>query len=222
VGEFPFRLVTVDIDGTLTLVHGWHEIAAAFHRLPDYDRTQRRFLSHEIGEEPHLMELLDLATGHTVAEVLAVVARTPTLDHIALGVKELHRRGSRAALLTHNPPYVSEYYRRTFGFDDDEGSPDPPIVNGVIGPPSSARADKLAGLQALIDRAQVPRASVVHVGDGWSDAEVFPHVGGGVALNSPFPEVNRAADLRLKTRDFLEVVSALSRMVPRAERPAER
>ena len=222
MGDFPWRLVTVDIDGTLTLIHGWQAIAAAFHRLPDYERTQRRFLAHEIGEGPHLLDLLDLATGHTVAEVLAVVARTPKLDHIATGVEDLHRRGSRVALLTHNPPYVAEYYRRTFGFDDEEGSPDPPIADGVVGPPRSVRADKLAGLRVLLGRAGVPRASVVHVGDGWSDAEVFPHVGLGVALNSPFPEVNRAANLRLNTRDFEELVARLADMTPRRKPSGER
>lgn len=222
MGDFPWRLVTVDIDGTLTVVHGWQEIAAAFGRRPEYERTRRRFLAREIGEEAHLLDLLDLATGHTVDEVLAVVARTPTLDHIAAGVEELHRRGALVALLTHNPPYVSGYYRRTFGFDEDEGSPDPPIMNGVLGHPRSARADKLAGLRVLLGRAGVPRASVAHVGDGWSDAEVFPYVGGGVALNSPFPEVNRAADLQVKTRDFSELVSRLGRMTPRPERRAER
>jgi phosphoserine phosphatase len=215
VAGFPWRLVTVDIDGTLTLVHGWREIAAAFGRLPDYESSQRRFVAHEIGEDEHLADLLDLATGHTVAEVQAVVARTPKLAHIADGVGELHRLGARAALLTHNPPYVTQYYRRTYGFDDEEGSAEPPIVDGVIGFPSSVRADKLGGLRALLSRAQLSSSTVVHVGDGWSDAEVFPRVGGGLALNSRFPEVDRAADLSLRTQDFGDVVVALGRMGPR-------
>jgi phosphoserine phosphatase len=215
VGGYPWRLITVDIDGTLTLVHGWREIAFAFDRLPEYESSRRRFLAHEIGEDKHLADLLDLATGHTVAEVEAIVARTPKLSHIAEGVDALQHLGARVALLTHNPPYVSGYYRRTYGFDDEEGSAEPPIVDGIIGPPSSVRADKLGGLRALLARTHLSRSNVVHVGDGWSDAEVFPEVGGGLALNSAFPEVNRAADLSLRTRDFGDVVASLGRMVPR-------
>jgi 3-deoxy-D-manno-octulosonate 8-phosphate phosphatase KdsC-like HAD superfamily phosphatase len=56
---------------------------------------------------------------------------------------------------------------------------------------------------------------VAHVGDGWSDAEVFRQVGGGVALNSPLVEVNRAADLALTTEEFPDVVAALARLAPR-------
>lgn len=212
MGEYPWRLVTVDIDGTLTLVHGWHEIAVAFDRLPAYETSHHRFLDHEIGEDQHLADLLGLATGHTTAEVEAVVARTPKLAHIAEGVRELHRLGARVALLTHNPPYVTGYYRRTFGFDDEEGVAGPRIVHGVIGPPSPVRGDKAGGLRALLARAELSPSTAVHVGDGWSDAEVFPHVGGGLALNSPFPEVNRAADLSLRTKDFGDVVAALGRM----------
>jgi phosphoserine phosphatase len=215
VVEYPWRLVTVDIDGTLTLVHGWHEIAAAFGRLPDYESSRRRFLAHEIGEDQHLADLLDLAAGHTVAEVEAVVARTPKLTHIAEGVGALQRLGTRVALLTHNPAYVTDFYRRMYGFDDAEGSAEPRILDGVIGPTSSVRADKLGGLRTLLTRTQLASSTVVHVGDGWSDAEVFPHVGGGLALNSPFPEVERAADLCLRTQDFGDVVTALGRMVPR-------
>ena len=215
MGGYPWRLVTVDIDGTLTLVHGWHEIAVAFDRLPAYERSNRRFFAHEIGEDQHLADLLALATGHTVAEVEGVVARTPKLDHIAEGVRELHRLGARVALLTHNPPYVTGFYRRTFGFDDEEGVEGQPIVDGVLGTPSRARADKRGGLRSLLGRAQLSPATVVHIGDGWSDAEVFREVGAGVALNSRFPEVDHAADRVLRTRDFGDVVAALASLRPR-------
>jgi len=215
VDEFPWRLVTVDIDGTLTLVHGWREIAAAFGRIPAYEDTNRRFFAHEVGEDQHLADLLALATGHTLDEVERVVARTPKLDHIQEGVRELQRFGARVALLTHNPPYVTGFYRRTFGFDDEEGIVGPPTLDGVIGPPSSVRADKLGGLQALLARMRLLPSTVAHVGDGWSDAQVFRRVGGGVALNSLLPEVNRDADLVLRTRDFEEVVVALRQLRPR-------
>jgi phosphoserine phosphatase len=215
VGEYPWRLVTVDIDGTLTIVHGWREIAVAFGRLPAYEGSQRRFAAREIGEDEHLADLLDLATGHTVVEVETVVARTPKLEHITEGIRELHRLGARVALLTHNPPYVTGYYRRTFGFDDEEGVAGPPVVAGVIGPPLSVQADKLGGLRALLTRTQLSPSRVVHVGDGWSDAEVFPRVGGGLALNSTLPEVNHAADVSLRTQDFEDVVTALGRITPR-------
>jgi phosphoserine phosphatase len=212
---FSWRLVTVDIDGTLTRTHGWKEVALAFGSLGAFEDTQRRFFAHQIGEDAHLEDLLDLATGHTVAEVEAVLERTPKLAGIAEGVVQLHDRGARVALLTHNPTYVADWYQRTFGFDDAEGVTGQAVEGGSIGPAVGVHADKPGGLRSLLTRHPVPPSAVAHVGDGWSDAEVFRLVGGGIALNSPYPEVNRAADLALATLDFRDVVVGLSRLAPR-------
>jgi phosphoserine phosphatase len=212
---FSWRLVTVDIDGTLTTSHGWREMAAAFDRLPEYDESNRRFFAHEIGEDEHLADLLDVTTGRSLPEVEAVLERTPKLSGISEGVEQLHQRGAQVALLTHNPSYVVDWYRRTFGFDDAEGVTAQSVHASRIGPPVGVRADKPGGLRVLLARHHVPASVVAHVGDGWSDAEVFPRVGGGIALNSRFPEVNRAADRVLTTEDFRVVVEALATLSPR-------
>ena len=213
--SFPWQLVTVDIDGTLTRTHGWREIAVAFDQLREYDETNRLFRARKIDEDRHLENLLNEVTGHTVAEVLSVVERTPKLKGISSGLARLHELGATTALLTHNPSYVADWYRRTYGFDDAEGVDSQRIVDGRIGPPEGTRADKPAGMRALLDRHEVPPAAAVHIGDSWSDAVVFRLVGGGLALNSPLPEVNHAADIALRTDDFRDVVLALTRLTPR-------
>lgn len=212
---FAWRLVTVDIDGTLTRVHGWREIARAFGREADYDRSNRRFFAREIGEDEHLRDLLELVEGRTVREVEKVLAATPKLGGIAEGISDLHGRGARVGLLTHNPAYVVDYYRRTFGFDEGEGIPVPVDDRGRIGRAGEVRADKPESLRRLVARTAVELRQVAHVGDGWSDAEVFGLVGGGIALNSPLEEVNRAADRVLRTFDFRDVVAALVGLTPR-------
>jgi phosphoserine phosphatase len=212
---FPWRLVTVDIDGTLTRGHGWKEIARAFGRLEAFEATNARFFAHQIDEDSHLANLLNIAAGHTVSEVEEVLARTPKLAGVLEGIAELHERGARVALLTHNPDYVVDWYRRTFGFDDAEAVVAQPVEKGRIGPVRSVHADKPSELRALLARAHVPAAATAHVGDGRSDAEVFRLAGGGVALNSPYPEVAAAADLALVTTDFRDVVAGLSGLSPR-------
>ena len=212
--RFPWSLVTVDIDGTLTIGHGWRPIARSFGRLSTFEETNRRFFAHEISEDAHLTNLLGIATGHTVAEVEAILAETPKLAGISSGVARLKERGARVALLTHNPDYVADWYRRTFGFDEFESVSAQRVEHGVIGPPVGVRADKPGGLRALLAREGVPASAVVHVGDGWSDAELFRLVGAGVALNSPYPEVARAADLALTTHDFGDVVEGILGLNP--------
>ncbi len=206
----PWRLVTVDIDGTLTLVHGWERIARQFGREADYLGTTGRFRRQEVGEDSHLAALLALAQGHTIGEVESVLAETPHLDGIREGIAALHQEGAKVALLTHNPPYVARWYAREFGFDDLEGTAViEPAAGGPIPPSGLVHADKPGSLQRLTERLHVSPRDTVHVGDGWSDAELFPLIGGGVALNSPFPDVDRAADLALHVRDFRVVARAI-------------
>lgn len=214
--SFPWRLVTVDIDGTLTRNHGWREIAVAFDRLRDYEETNRRFAAGELDEDAHLTNLLNEVTGHSVTEVLSVVERTPKIAGIARSIARLHELGGRVALLTHNPDYVAEWYRRTFGFDDAAAVSAQRVVGGRIGPPVDVRADKPGGMRKLLERFGVSPSAAVHVGDGRSDARVFREVGGGVALNSSYRDVELAADLAIQTEKFDDVVEGLLRLTPRA------
>jgi len=205
----PWRLVTVDIDGTLTTRHGWLDIAREFGREADYFALLRRFRAGEIGEDENLTALLELAEGHTLAEVESVLTATPKLAHIPDGVAALRARGVHVALLTHNPAYVTDWYCRFGGFEAAEGLVGRQPIREVIGRPEGIRANKSTGLQILTDRFVVLPSAVVHVGDGRADAAVFPSVGRGIALNSQLPEVDRAADLVLRTTDFQVVVDAI-------------
>ncbi|HTS33033.1 MAG TPA: HAD family hydrolase [Thermoplasmata archaeon] len=205
----PWRMVTVDIDGSLTTVHGWLVLARQFGREQGYQDLMRRFRSGQVDELGAITGLLELAEGRTLAEVHAALARTPKLANIPEGVARLHAEGLRVALLTHNPPYVTAWYRRFAGFDDADGLFGRQSVGILIGPPEGIRPDKLAGLAALCRRQGVWPTEVVHVGDGGADAAVFPHVGEGIALNARRPEVDRAADRVLHTHDFQDVVDAV-------------
>ncbi|MGI0131374.1 MAG: HAD family hydrolase [Thermoplasmata archaeon] len=210
-----WRLVTVDIDGTLTTVHGWRVIADAFGRTAEFSATQRRFFAHEEGEDEHLRSMLAIAAGHRLAEVEAVLEATPRIQGIAEGVRSLQGRGSKVALLTHNPRFVCEWYARKFGFDDFEGCGGSEVVDGVVQPPADVRADKPAGLRALLERHSLRTTDVVHIGDGRADAALFSVVDRGVALNSSDPGVERAADLALHSNDFRAVAAAIEDLRPR-------
>lgn len=215
----PWRLVTVDIDGTLTLVHGWRRIAEQFGREEEFLRSNAQFQRGEIGEDPHLTDLLGLARGHTVAEVESVLASTPRLAGIGEGVDRLRRSGVSVALLTHNPPYVARWYAQRFGFDALEGTPTTePALGEPIPRPNAVHADKLGGLYRLIAQFGAAAAQTVHVGDGWSDAQLFPRIGAGVALNSPYPAVDAAADLVVHGRAFPPVAEGILALGPRVKR----
>ena len=120
-------------------------------------------------------------------------------------VASLRGQGACVALLTHNPPYVCEWYLRRFGFDDFEGTPGQSASEGRIQAPRGIHADKPAGLRRLLTRQGVPPRRAVHVGDQLTDAALFPLIGGGVSLNSDDPTMERKADRTLHTLDLREV-----------------
>lgn len=205
----PWRLATIDIDGTLTTVHGWLVIARQFDREASYRALMRRARSGEAGENETVVALLQLAEGQMLEEVEKALARTPKLADIPEGVARLHAEGIRVALLTHNPPYVTDWYRRFAHFDDAAGLVGRQPVGVLIGSPEGIRVDKPGGLLELCRRQGAWPSEVVHVGDASADAAIFPRVGLGIALNARRPEVERAADLALRTNDFQAVADAI-------------
>jgi phosphoserine phosphatase len=216
MAAFPFRLVTIDVDGTLTRVHGWRVIARAFGQEAAFDATNRRFFAHEISEDDHLRNLLDLAVGRTVEDVEQVLEATPLVDGIGETVAQLHARGARVALLSHNPAYVVDWYRRRFGFDDAEGTDGIWVQGHQIVDGGPIRADKRTGLGRLEARQRARPSEVAHIGDGWADAALFPFVGAGIAFNSILPDVERAADVALRGTSITAIVPVLERLRPRA------
>ena len=208
-------MVTFDLDGTLTRVHGWSVIARAVHREPEYLESNRRFLAREIDEDRHLKDFLQLAEGLRVTDIESLLASTPVIDGIAPTLERLRSIGIRSALLTHNPGYVCAWYQRRYGFDDWEGTLGTVIQDGRIVDAGPAHADKVGGLGRLVGRSGISPSLTVHVGDGWADAAIFPRVGGGISFNSRLPEVDRAADEVVRSDSLSAIIAIVLRMTPR-------
>ena len=215
---FPFRLVSLDLDGTLTAVHGWRFLARELGKEPEYERANALFFSGERSEDEHLRTLLGLAEGVPIARIEEILERTPKISGITQAVRTLRDRGVLPVLLTHNPGYVCEWYARRFGFVDWDGTTDrtaPEVVGGVVRGPGGIRADKPRGLARLLDRHGLEAGQAAHAGDGRADAEIFPRVGFGIAVNSPLPDVERAADVALRITDLRRLVARLAEATPR-------
>lgn len=212
--DFPWRLVTFDIDGTLTRGHGWRFIAERTGRLAQFEAADARYRSGAAGEDAHLRALLDIGEGRTLREIEDLLEQSPKIAHIAATVHGLHERGARVALLSHNPEFVCAWYRQRFGFDDDEGTRGTRTRAGRILPYGRLHVSKILGMRRLRRRAGVPPRQAIHIGDGRADSRVFPYVGGGIALNATVPAVRAAANVALTTADLRDVLPCLERIRP--------
>lgn len=216
MARFPWKLVTVDIDDTLTTVHGWRTIAHAAGRLPAYEAESRRIRNDGIDEDAHLKVLFGFATGLDRPRLDAALAGTPRVAHIAATVQAIRARGARCSLLTHNPDYVIAWYDRRFGFEGGSGGWGSKLRQGVVRPPNGVRADKVRGLSLLRRRFRVRASEVVHVGDAWPDARLAPLLGGFVAFNPRSADVAAAADAVVRSRDLASLLPVLERLAPRS------
>jgi phosphoserine phosphatase len=218
MSDYPWKLITVDLDGTLTLGHGWAFIATELGRQKEYRAINEAYLTGNVGEPEHLQRLLALARGYCVAEIEAILDRAPRVLGIAETVSALHTSGARVALLTHNPEYICAWYVRRFSLDGFAGTPIPPPGNGPIEEPGPVRVDKLAGLASLLERWQAPAMSAAHVGDGRADASVSPYVGAGIAFNPADETVAKAADATVRSGSLESILPVLGRLHPRRPR----
>ena len=201
----PFRMVTFDIDGTLTRGHGWAHIARSLGKDAEYAATPEAFLRGKESEEVHLVNLLNLAAGVPLTALEVLLEETPKLSGISETVGDLTARGVIPALLTHNPSYVCRWYCRTFGFAGFSGS-EQEVRGGVIQPVHLAEADKVGGLRSLTQRWGIPPEATLHVGDAPADVAVADFTGGFVALNADREGVRARADRVLLTEDLRDVI----------------
>jgi phosphoserine phosphatase len=213
--DFPYRLVCVDIDGTLTRGHGWATMADRLGRTPLYQHTAELYRTGQVDEDAHLQNLFEITEGASLADLHVILAATPKVEGIEPGVRRLHALGAKVALLTHNPTFITDWYVRTFGFDAADGlGGSPSVVQGIIGPAQRPRSDKVGGLDRLCAKFGVGRHDAAHVGDGRADALVFPLVALGIAFGAGLPDVRAAADVCVDVPEFLEVVRVLETTPP--------
>lgn len=213
--DFPWRLITVDIDGTLTTVHGWERIASALGRTAEYRVEHDRIDRGEVDEDTHLRILFGFATGLTEARLDQVLERTPKVRGIGAAVTALHHRGAHVALLTHNPSYIIDWYSRRFGFDGGSGGWGSTLRAGRIGVPRGVLADKVLGLRELKRRFRVSGSEICHVGDAWPDARLAPLIGGFVAFNALRASVRAEGDAVVPGGPLDRIVPVLDRLRPR-------
>lgn len=210
-----FRLVTFDIDGTLTTRHGWRPIAEATGRVAAYERSNRRLRAGRETEDAHLERLFELAVGLPTARFEGLLESAPKVRGIAETVEALHRLGLKVGLLSHNPAIVIDWYCERYGFDGGSGGWGLSYADGHVAVPFGVRADKVRGLEELARRFGTPPERTCHVGDAWPDARLAPLLGGFIAFNPKEPRVGAVADAVVRARDLRKVLPILGSLVPR-------
>lgn len=205
------RIATFDIDGTLTIGHGWYFIASLLGREDDYRRYTAMFRAGKSDEARHLSNLLSIAEGVSLNRLYSALEEVPRLRNIAAGIRMLGQAGMEVMLLTHNPQYVCEWYERRFGFSG-HCSAFQAVDGGIVGSADGVFPDKAAWLKDMCALKGISPQEVIHTGDSASDAAVFRTIGHGIAVNSRDREVIKSAGYAINTVDMKDVARLLLRI----------
>lgn len=209
-----FRLVTLDLDGTLLATTCFLEVAKAIGKADEVRRLDELYLSGKMGLAENFHAEFGLLAGTPVARAEAALRQGPWMQRIPEGVADLRALGLRVGLLTDQPRVLASLA---------EPSLDPVLCSeggvheGKLGPPVEYREDKAANLRAWCKAHQVDLETVIHCGNGSNDIPVFERVGLAVAVNPASPEVARRADVALEgVQDLREVARAVEQALKEA------
>ena len=185
-----FRLVTLDLDGTLL----WRDTTFAAI-LRDHGEaafaaeTDQAYFDGRMTLEACFWAQWAKVQPLSLADLHRSLRKAPWLPGIGDGVRRLQDAGLRVCLLTDQPSTCTDFLGR-WGLTDAICSP--VTVKDGKQAAIDARFDKLANLRRRLLEWDIPESEVCHVGNGSNDVPVFRAVGGSVAVDD-HPAVRAAA-----------------------------
>jgi phosphoserine phosphatase len=176
-----FRLVTLDLDGTLL---PRDTVFAAILRdhgfAEEVKASDAAYFAGRISLEECFWEQWKLIQSLTLADLHRSLRKAAWLPGIAEGVARLHKAGLRVCLLTDQPSTCTDFLGR-WGLTDAICSP--VTVKDGRQVAIDGRFDKLANLRHRLAEWGIAESEVCHVGNGVNDIPVFQAVGGAVAVD---------------------------------------
>lgn len=203
----PFRVVTLDLDGTLLTTTCFQEVAAALGKLDAIKALDEEYFGGRQTLAENFWAEYQLLVGTPLDLAEQAMRKGPWLQGIPEGVQQMRELGLRVGLLTDQPRFLARLAEPTLDpLLCSEGG----IEQGRIALPLDYREDKGANLRAWCRAHHVDLESVIHCGNGSNDIPVFERVGLGVAVNPAEAGVARRADIALEgVKDLREVAGAL-------------
>jgi phosphoserine phosphatase len=210
-----FKIVSFDMDGTLTL-----------------GTTSLQFYVTKLHQEKRAKELEDFYKNHKIddfqvadayAEILKGTSRRqldewtkeiPKVKNIGETVRKIKELGLIVGITSVGPYFTSEAYQNFFGFDFISGSQHE-FENGIHTGrmiKTLTGEDKVKILAEICKKYQVSFPEVIAVGDSRSDIPIFENAGYDIALNAD-ENLRGRIDSFVKSDDLLEVYKQIKSVV---------
>jgi phosphoserine phosphatase len=208
-----YRLVTLDLDGTLTQERSiWEYIHKRlgkwFGFAEDY---QNQFLAGKISYEEFCERDAQVWKGMKVEELLEIVKTVPFHPGANELVHYLKKKGLKLSLVSSGLSLLSDWVHQTYGFDYSISN-DLLHENGLLigGVKIRVYYDKKAEwVKRILKQFRVKPEEAIAIGDSKGDIDMFQMVGFSVAFNSSCFDLEKIANVCVPSQNLADIIPML-------------
>jgi len=190
------RLIVMDVDSTLIQGEVIEMLAEEAGCGDEVARVTEAAMRGDLDFEESLRERVALLEGLEVSAVDRVWDRLRLAPGARTMVRTLKRLGYQFAMVSGGFTQLTDRIAADLGIDyavaNELEVADGRFTGRVVGPVVD-RAGKAAALRRFADRAGIPVAATIAIGDGANDLDMLSAAGLGIAFNAK-PVVQQAAD----------------------------
>jgi len=208
-----FKLVTFDLDGTLTQESSiWEYIHKRLGKWYGFaDDYQKQFLAGKISYEEFCERDAEVWKGMKVEELFEIVKTVPFHVGVDELIQYLKQKGLKLTLVSSGLSLLSDWVHQRYGFDYSVSN-DLLHENGVLTGRVKIRVyfDKKAEwVRKILNKFGVKPEEVIAIGDSKGDMDMFQMVGFSIAFNSSCLELEKIANICIPSGNLADIIPKL-------------
>jgi phosphoserine phosphatase len=208
-----FRLVTLDLDGTLTREPSiWEYIHKRLGKWYGFaEDYQNQFLAGKISYEEFCERDAQVWKGMKVEELLEIVKTVPFHPGANELIHYLKQKGLKLSLVSSGLSLLSDWVHQIYGFDYSVSN-DLLHENGLLtgGVKIQVYYDKKAEwVKRILKQFRVKPEEVMAIGDSKGDIDMFQIVGFSVAFNSSCFDLEKIANVCVASQNLADIIPRL-------------
>jgi len=205
------RAVSFDLDGTLIVGTSDVHLARELGFVEEVLEWDRLYVSGKMSSREFEDKEAERCRGRKKADLVNIMSTLPKISGIRETVDRLHSEGIIVLAGTIAWDFVSEHFKKEYGFDEASSSAMGQDCNGILDGTIAKHFDeydKALWVEEVCRNRGISMAEVAAVGDSRSDIPLFEKVGLAIALNGT-PKLREVADLSFVSDDLSVVVEPI-------------
>ncbi len=208
-----FRLITLDLDGTLTREPSiWEYIHKQLGKWYGFaEDYQNQFLAGKISYEEFCERDAQVWKGMKVEELFEIVKTVPFHPGVDELIHYLKQKGLKLALISSGLSLLSDWVHRKYRFDYSVSN-DLLHENGILTGRVRIRVyydQKAEWVRKILKKFGVKPEEVIAIGDSKGDIDMFQMVGFSVAIHSSCRDLEGRATVCVQSQDLSDIIPVL-------------